>query len=143
MLVTGIAERILLAQDPNYKTFSVRSVASLLWLSYFYCTSLRYLSLPGIFLVILFEQLKSLNFSFFHLLLWPQACLWTLVLGGTMQLLNSLKLVHYEHPTHRDPLLHLWHNLLAKFDGQASASQKQRVSTGKNAGEAELVSTLE
>ena len=60
-----------------------------------------------------------------------------------MELLKSLKLVHYEHPTHRDPRLHLRHNLLAKLDEQASASQKQRVSTGKNAGEAELVSTLE
>ena len=64
-----------------------------------------------------------------------------------MQLLNPLQLVHYEHPTHRDPRLHLRHNLLAKLDEQVSASQKQRVSTGKNAGElaseAELVGTLE
>ena len=52
-----------------------------------------------------------------------------------MQLLNSLKLVHYEHPTHRDPRLHLRHNLLAKLDEQVSASQKPRVSIGKNAGE--------
>ena len=64
-----------------------------------------------------------------------------------MQLLNPLQFVHYEHPTLRDPRLHLRHNLLAKLDEQVSAIQKQRVSTSKNAGElaseAELVGTLE
>ena len=35
-----------------------------------------------------------------------------------MQLLKSLKLVHYEHPTHRNPRLHRRHNLLAKLSEQ-------------------------
>ena len=32
-----------------------------------------------------------------------------------MQLLKSLKLVHYEHATHRNPRLHRRHKLLAKL----------------------------
>ena len=32
-----------------------------------------------------------------------------------MQLLKSLKLVHYENPTHRNPRLHRRHKLLAKL----------------------------
>ena len=35
-----------------------------------------------------------------------------------MQLLKSLKLVHYEHPTHRNPRLHRRHKLLAKLSEQ-------------------------
>ncbi|MDG2195629.1 MAG: hypothetical protein P8O70_01855 [SAR324 cluster bacterium] len=35
-----------------------------------------------------------------------------------MQLLKSLKLVHYEHPTHRNPRLHRRHKLLAKLAEQ-------------------------
>ena len=35
-----------------------------------------------------------------------------------MQLLKSLKLVHYEHPTHRSPRLHRRHKLLAKLAEQ-------------------------
>jgi hypothetical protein len=35
-----------------------------------------------------------------------------------MQLLKSLKLVHYEHPTHRNPRLHHRHKLLAKLAEQ-------------------------
>ena len=35
-----------------------------------------------------------------------------------MQLLNSLKLVHYEHSTHRNPHLHRRHKLLTKLDEQ-------------------------
>ncbi len=35
-----------------------------------------------------------------------------------MQLLKSLKLVHYEHPTHRNPRLHRRHKLLTKLDEQ-------------------------
>ena len=35
-----------------------------------------------------------------------------------MQLLKSLKLVHYEHPTHRSPRLHRRHKLLAKLSEQ-------------------------
>ena len=35
-----------------------------------------------------------------------------------MQLLKSLKLVHYEHPTHRNPRLHCRHKLLAKLAEQ-------------------------
>ena len=35
-----------------------------------------------------------------------------------MQLLKSLKLVHYEHPTHRNPRLHSCHKLLAKLAEQ-------------------------
>ena len=35
-----------------------------------------------------------------------------------MQLLKSLKLVHYEHPTHRNPRLHRRHKLLAKLAAQ-------------------------
>ena len=35
-----------------------------------------------------------------------------------MQLLKSLKLVHYEHPTHRNTRLHRRHKLLAKLAEQ-------------------------
>ena len=35
-----------------------------------------------------------------------------------MQLLKSLKLVHYEHSTHRNPRLHRRHKLLTKLDEQ-------------------------
>ena len=35
-----------------------------------------------------------------------------------MQLLKSLKLVHYEHPTHRNPRLHRRHKLLTKLSEQ-------------------------
>ena len=35
-----------------------------------------------------------------------------------MQLLKSLKLVHYEHPTQRNPRLHRRHKLLAKLSEQ-------------------------
>ena len=35
-----------------------------------------------------------------------------------MQLLKSLKLVHYEHPTNRNPRLHRRHKLLAKLAEQ-------------------------
>ena len=35
-----------------------------------------------------------------------------------MQLLKSLKLVHYEHSTHRNPRLHRRHKLLAKLAEQ-------------------------
>ena len=35
-----------------------------------------------------------------------------------MQLLKSLKLVHYEHSTHRNPRLHRCHKLLTKLDEQ-------------------------
>ena len=35
-----------------------------------------------------------------------------------MQLLKSLKLVHYEHSTHRNPSLHRRHKLLAKLAEQ-------------------------
>ena len=35
-----------------------------------------------------------------------------------MQLLESLKLVHYEHPIHRNPRLHRCHKLLAKLAEQ-------------------------
>ena len=35
-----------------------------------------------------------------------------------MQLLKSLKLVHYEHATHRNPHLHRRHKLLTKLDEQ-------------------------
>ena len=37
-----------------------------------------------------------------------------------MQLLKSLKLVHYEHPTHRNPRLHRRHKLLTKLDDSSS-----------------------
>ena len=47
----------------------------------------------------------------------------TLALGGTMQLLKSLKLVHYEHPTHRNPRLHRRHKLLAKLAEQIQLAQ--------------------
>ena len=35
-----------------------------------------------------------------------------------MQLSKALKLVHYEHPTHRNPHLHRRHKLLTKLDEQ-------------------------
>ena len=35
-----------------------------------------------------------------------------------MQLLKSLKLVHYEQPTHHNPRLHRLHKLLTKLDEQ-------------------------
>ena len=35
-----------------------------------------------------------------------------------MQLLKSLKLVHYEYPNHRNPRLHRRHKLLAKLAEQ-------------------------
>ena len=40
-----------------------------------------------------------------------------------MQLLKSLKLVHYEHPTHRNPRLHRRHKLLAKLAEQIQLAQ--------------------
>ena len=40
-----------------------------------------------------------------------------------MQLLKSLKLVHYEHPTHRNPRLHRRHKLLAKLAEQIELAQ--------------------
>jgi capsid portal protein len=40
-----------------------------------------------------------------------------------MQLLKSLKLVHYEHSTHRNPRLHRRHKLLAKLAEQIELAQ--------------------
>ena len=42
---------------------------------------------------------------------------------ATMQLLKSLKLVHYEHPTHRNPRLHRRHKLLTKLAEQIQLAQ--------------------
>ena len=40
-----------------------------------------------------------------------------------MQLLKSLKLVHYEHPIHRNPHLNRRHKLLAKLAEQIQLAQ--------------------
>ena len=40
-----------------------------------------------------------------------------------MELLKSLKLVHYEHATHRNPRLHRRHKLLAKLAEQIELAQ--------------------
>ena len=40
-----------------------------------------------------------------------------------MQLQKSLKLIHYEHATHRNPRLHRRHKLLAKLDKQIQLTQ--------------------
>ena len=40
-----------------------------------------------------------------------------------MQLLKSLKLVHYEHPTHHNPRLHRRHKLLAKLAERIQLAQ--------------------
>ena len=40
-----------------------------------------------------------------------------------MQLLKSLKLVHYEHPIHRNPHLHRRHKLVAKLAEQIQLAQ--------------------
>ena len=47
----------------------------------------------------------------------------TLALGGTIQMLKSLKLVHYKHPIHRNPHLHRRHKLLAKLAEQIQFAQ--------------------
>ena len=47
----------------------------------------------------------------------------TLALGGAMHLLKSLKLVHYEHPIHRNPHLHRRHKLVAKLAEQIQLAQ--------------------
>ena len=48
-----------------------------------------------------------------------------------MQLLRSLQLVHFEHPTHRNPRLHRRHKLLAKLSDQLQLARNSEYQSTK------------